>query len=64
MAIDGHAPTTGLGNRIHLLANEICPDCRSKYNSKMAAPDLSRAADGILVCPECDGHFNLGGVGE
>jgi hypothetical protein len=47
-----------------VLANEICTDCRSKYNSKMAGPDLSPTTDGSLVCPDCEGHFNLGGPGE
>lgn len=53
MAEEGHAPTTGLGNRLFLLGKGICPDCRG---------ELRPGGNNNLACPKCDTAYSVGDV--
>lgn len=59
MATDGHAPTHGAGNALHLLGNGVCPECRRNYNSISQTPDLKPTERGDYQCPECGSVYPL-----
>lgn len=52
MGRKGHAPTNGPGNRLFLLGQGLCPDCRE---------DLHPAGNSRLACPSCEATFPVGG---
>lgn len=53
MAEHGHAPTNGPGNRLYLLGQGLCPDCRSS---------LQPAGNSSVACPHCETDYPVGRV--
>lgn len=62
MGMMGHGPTVGPANRLYLLGQRKCPDCRPDCQSIAGTPDLQPSGNSSLSCPSCGSIFQIGGV--